>query len=223
MVRNRRPLRADGCPSGPPDRFEQAPISDVLIQNFHAYATVWIVEYGDRSTLALTGVRRHKSKVSVLRRLMARISEIGLQIKRVLLDRAFFIGSVIEFLDAFDSHACWHGSCTKCSLYSTTEKQLTPSGSRKPNLEVVGETVLCTDVRLDRIGTACRHSDRCDLDTVAAFPHSVYDRSGRVVGGAGRPAIRQRELPRLLFAVAKRCPRAPKRRPSGPVAAVYGC
>jgi hypothetical protein len=65
---------------------------------FHAYASVCIVEYGRRYTLALTWVRRHESMVVVLRRLLARIREIGMKIDRVLLDRAFFNVPVVEFL-----------------------------------------------------------------------------------------------------------------------------
>jgi hypothetical protein len=65
---------------------------------FHAYASACIVEYGHRYTVALTWVRRHESMVVVLRRLLARTREIGLNIKRVLVDRAFFNVPVIEFL-----------------------------------------------------------------------------------------------------------------------------
>jgi hypothetical protein len=67
-------------------------------KNFHAYASACIVEHGRRYTLALTWVRRHESMVVVLRRLVSRIDEIGLKIKRVLLDRAFFNVPVVEFL-----------------------------------------------------------------------------------------------------------------------------
>ena len=67
-------------------------------KHFHAYATACIVEAGRRYTLAMTYVRRHESMVTVLRRLVARIREIGLKIKRVLLDRAFFNVSVVTFL-----------------------------------------------------------------------------------------------------------------------------
>ena len=56
------------------------------------------MEYGRRYTLALTWVRRHESMVRVLRRMVARIREIGLKIRRVLLDRAFFNGAVVAFL-----------------------------------------------------------------------------------------------------------------------------
>lgn len=65
---------------------------------FHAYASACIVQHGQRYTLALTYVRRHETTVTVLRRLLSRIREIGLKIKRLLLDRAFFSLSVIQYL-----------------------------------------------------------------------------------------------------------------------------
>lgn len=65
---------------------------------FHAYATACIVQYGQRYTIALTWVRRHESTVTALRRLLARIRELGLKIKRLLLDRAFFNVPVTEYL-----------------------------------------------------------------------------------------------------------------------------
>ncbi|HVZ16435.1 MAG TPA: transposase [Terriglobales bacterium] len=67
-------------------------------KKFHAYASACIVSHGHRYTLALTWVRRHESTVVVLRRLLAKIREIGLKIKRVLVDRAFFNVPVVEFL-----------------------------------------------------------------------------------------------------------------------------
>jgi len=67
-------------------------------KKFHAYASACIVVYGHRYTLALSWVRRHETTVVVLRRLVAKIREIGLKIKRVLLDRAFFNVPVVEFL-----------------------------------------------------------------------------------------------------------------------------
>jgi hypothetical protein len=65
---------------------------------FHAYASACIVEYGRRYTLALTWVRRHESTITVLRRLLARIREIGLKIRYLLVDRGFFSLAVIELL-----------------------------------------------------------------------------------------------------------------------------
>jgi hypothetical protein len=67
-------------------------------KKFHAYASACIVSQGHRYTLALTWVRRHESMVVVLRRLLTRIREIGLKIKHVLMDRAFFNVPVVEFL-----------------------------------------------------------------------------------------------------------------------------
>jgi hypothetical protein len=67
-------------------------------KRFHAYATACIVSYGHRYTLALTWVRRHESTVTALRRLVARIREIGLKIRCLLLDRAFFNVPVVAFL-----------------------------------------------------------------------------------------------------------------------------
>jgi hypothetical protein len=65
---------------------------------FHAYATACIVMYGRRYTLALTWVRRHESTVTALTRLLDRIDELGLKIRCLLLDRAFFNVPVVEFL-----------------------------------------------------------------------------------------------------------------------------
>jgi hypothetical protein len=67
---------------------------------FHAYATACIVQYGQRYTLALTWVRRHETLVVALRRLLAQIRKIGLKIKYVMLDRAFFNVPVIAWLQS---------------------------------------------------------------------------------------------------------------------------
>ena len=65
---------------------------------FHAYATASIVQYGHRYTLALSWVRRHESTVQVLQRLLARLAELGVQIRYMLLDRAFFNVPVVQYL-----------------------------------------------------------------------------------------------------------------------------
>lgn len=67
---------------------------------FHAYATACIVQYGQRYTLALTWVRRHETSVVALRRLLAQIRKIGLKIKYLMLDRAFFNVPVIAWLQS---------------------------------------------------------------------------------------------------------------------------
>ena len=67
-------------------------------QKFHAYATACIVQYGQRYTLALTWVRRHESTVTALKRLLSQIDKLGLKIRCLLLDRAFFNVPVVAFL-----------------------------------------------------------------------------------------------------------------------------
>jgi hypothetical protein len=67
---------------------------------FHAYATACIVQYGHRYTLAISWVRRRESLVTVVRRLLARVQQIGVKIKLLLLDRAFFIAPITALLQA---------------------------------------------------------------------------------------------------------------------------
>ena len=67
-------------------------------KKFHAYASACIISHGHRYTVALTWVRRHESMVVVMRRLLNRMRQIGLKIRRVLLDRAFFNVAVVSFL-----------------------------------------------------------------------------------------------------------------------------
>jgi hypothetical protein len=66
--------------------------------HFHAYATACIVQYGQRYTLALTWIRRHESMVTVMRRLLARLREMAVKIRVLLLDRAFFNTPVMALL-----------------------------------------------------------------------------------------------------------------------------
>jgi Transposase DDE domain len=67
-------------------------------KHFHAYATACVVMHGQRYTLALSWVRRHESTVTALQRLIARIRVLGLRIKVLLMDRAFFNVPVTSFL-----------------------------------------------------------------------------------------------------------------------------
>lgn len=46
---------------------------------FHAYATACVVQHGKRYTLALTWIRYHESTVTVTRRLLDRIRELGVK------------------------------------------------------------------------------------------------------------------------------------------------
>ena len=67
-------------------------------KQFHAYASACLIDHGERYTVALSYVRRHESTVTALRRLLARMRALGLKIRHVLLDRAFFNVAVVEFL-----------------------------------------------------------------------------------------------------------------------------
>ena len=69
-------------------------------KKFHAYASACIVYRGQRYTLALSYVKRNESTTKVLQRLLASIDLLGLKIRRLLLDRAFFNVSVVELLQA---------------------------------------------------------------------------------------------------------------------------
>ena len=65
---------------------------------FHAYATACIVEKGHRFTLAYTWVKRGEKQTAVIARLLERVRALGLKIKRLLLDRAFFNVATMKYL-----------------------------------------------------------------------------------------------------------------------------
>lgn len=67
-------------------------------KKFHGYASACIVEYGHRYTLALTSVCRSDTEATVLARLIERVRQIGIKIRCVLVDRAFFNVAVVQFL-----------------------------------------------------------------------------------------------------------------------------
>lgn len=98
-------------------------------KKFHAYATACIVSHGVRYTLAVTWVRRHETTVVALGRLLARIRENGLKIKRLLLDRAFFSATVTHFLQQkqipFLMPVMFRGRTTK-----NPKKKRNPTGLR---------------------------------------------------------------------------------------------
>lgn len=66
--------------------------------HFHAYATVYLVYRGQRFTLALTDVERGEALADVLKRLLARVSQLGLRPEVLLLDRGFYSVEVIRYL-----------------------------------------------------------------------------------------------------------------------------
>jgi len=66
--------------------------------HFHAYATFYTVKNNKRYTLALTFVRKSDKAMNVLKRLRKRGQELGVWIKRLLLDREFDNNGVIGYL-----------------------------------------------------------------------------------------------------------------------------
>jgi putative transposase len=66
--------------------------------HFHAYASAFIVERGQRYTLALTFVRATDELTGILSRLRNRVAELGIRVKCWLLDREFFNVEVIREL-----------------------------------------------------------------------------------------------------------------------------
>ena len=70
--------------------------------SFYAYATVYVISKGRRITLALHAVRRDETMVCIITRLLDRISELEVTIKRLYLDRGFYSVPVIRWLQAND-------------------------------------------------------------------------------------------------------------------------
>jgi putative transposase len=68
--------------------------------HFHAYATAYVNYRGQRYTLALTTVERGEKLALVLKRLLKRLSALGISIQMLLLDRGFWSVAVIRYLQA---------------------------------------------------------------------------------------------------------------------------
>jgi len=66
--------------------------------HFHCYATAYIIYKNKRVTVALTVVRADDDALTVLKRLLTRLSEIGLRCSRLYLDRQFYCVPIIRFL-----------------------------------------------------------------------------------------------------------------------------
>jgi Transposase DDE domain len=68
--------------------------------HFHAYATAYVNYRGQRYTLALTTVERGEKMEEVLKRLLRRLSALGISVQMLLLDRGFWSVAVIRYLQA---------------------------------------------------------------------------------------------------------------------------
>ena len=65
---------------------------------FHTYATAFVVRKGHRFTLAAMCVKPGDKLVDVLERLLKRVHELGIRIRFLLLDRAFYVVGVVNYL-----------------------------------------------------------------------------------------------------------------------------
>lgn len=73
--------------------------------HFHCYATAYIILKDKRYTLVLTYVWGDERLVEVLQRLLARLKELGIGIKRLFLDREFYAVATIRYLQTH--HICF--------------------------------------------------------------------------------------------------------------------
>ena len=68
--------------------------------HFHAYASVYMVRHGQRSTVALTPVEKGEKMEVVVKRLLGLARKVGIRPKLLLLDRGFYSVGVIRYLQA---------------------------------------------------------------------------------------------------------------------------
>jgi len=68
--------------------------------HFHAYATAYVVRKGRRFTVAMTRVLADESMEEVVQRLLRQASRVGVKLRFLLLDRAFYSVNVIRYLQA---------------------------------------------------------------------------------------------------------------------------
>jgi putative transposase len=66
--------------------------------NFHAYASAYLVSHGQRFTVALTPVERGEKMKTVVQRLLALARRAGLRPRLLLLDRGFYSIEVVRYL-----------------------------------------------------------------------------------------------------------------------------
>lgn len=68
--------------------------------HFHAYATAYVVQHGQRYTLAMTYVLKDESVKIVLQRLLQKVRKLGVKVRFLLLDKEFFNAEVVRYLQA---------------------------------------------------------------------------------------------------------------------------
>jgi len=70
--------------------------------HFHTYASAYIVKSNKRVTVAITYCWAHDSYFDILLRLLSRLEELDIGLKRLLVDREFYSTPVIRFLNQQD-------------------------------------------------------------------------------------------------------------------------
>jgi putative transposase len=68
--------------------------------HFHAYATAYVAQHGQRYTLAMTYVFGDETVKEVLKRLMQQVQKLGVKVRFLLLDKGFFNAEVVRYLQA---------------------------------------------------------------------------------------------------------------------------
>lgn len=69
--------------------------------SFHTYASAYVVEKGQRYTLALTYVTADDSVLDVLRRLNKRLNELCVRVELYLLDRGYYCVEVVKWFTRY--------------------------------------------------------------------------------------------------------------------------
>ena len=67
---------------------------------FHDYATAYVVRKGYRFTLGVVWFRQDDSYTDVLKRLLRQVRQCGVKVRLLLLDRGFYCGEVVRYLEA---------------------------------------------------------------------------------------------------------------------------
>jgi hypothetical protein len=70
--------------------------------HFHTYASAYIVKNNKRVTVAITYCWAHDSCFAILLRLLSRLEELDIGLKRLLVDREFYSTQIIRFLNQQD-------------------------------------------------------------------------------------------------------------------------
>ncbi len=68
--------------------------------HFHTYGTLYLVQHGERFTLAMTYLWRDDPLRDVVRRLLRQVRELGISVRYLLLDRGFYSLDVVQYLKA---------------------------------------------------------------------------------------------------------------------------